>query len=161
MERLADGAGTNSAIERMLDGVELSTDTNIETALDVRLPQDKLQAANIATSLKAAGIVSDEWIMSGLLQIEQPEDMRKQIMRERFVELQFQQFVQKMAQQEQMAMQQQQMQMAQAQQAQAQPQAATMKREAQMAGGAQPGMEQQPTQDEMMAAMMQQGGMMG
>jgi len=161
MERLADGAGTNSAIERMLDGVELSTDTNIETALDVRLPQDKLQAANIATSLKAAGIVSDEWIMSGLLQIEQPEDMRKQIMRERFVELQFQQFVQKMAQQEQMAMQQQQMQMAQAQQAQAQPQAATMQREAQMAGGAQPGMEQQPTQDEMMAAMMQQGGMMG
>jgi len=161
MERLADGAGTNSAIERMLDGVELSTDTNIETALDVRLPQDKLQAANIATSLKAAGIVSDEWIMSGLLQIEQPEDMRKQIMRERFVELQFQQFVQKMAQQEQMAMQQQQMQMQQAQQAQAQPQAATMQREAQMAGGAQPGMEEQPTQDEMMAAMAQQGGMMG
>ena len=50
--------------------------------------------------------------------------------------------------------------MAQTQQAQAQ--AATMQREAQMMGGAaQPGMEQQPTQDEMMAAMAQQGGMMG
>ena len=102
LERLSTNGVGGSMVEKLLEDVKVPEDVTVETMLDVRLPQDKLQAANIATSLKQAGLVSDEWIQSNLLQIEQPEDMRKQVMTEQFINLQFQQFMQKtMAQQQQ------------------------------------------------------------
>lgn len=130
LERMSDGEGRNSELESLLEDVEVPEDTTVETMLDVRLPQDKVQAANIATALKQVGLVSDEWIQGNLLQIEQPEDMRKQIMKEQFINMQFQQFQQKLAQQAQMEQQ--------AQMQAMQPQAPSMEAQAQMAGGGAP-----------------------
>ena len=55
---------------------------NLDCNLDVALPQDKLQAANIASTLLKAGIVSEEWIMEEILKIGQPSQMQKTILKE-------------------------------------------------------------------------------
>lgn len=126
MERLAEKRSSKSDIEdELLSDVALPENITVETILDVKLPQDKLQAANIATALKQVGLVSDEWIQSNLLQIEQPEQMRKQIMEGTARNMLYQQFLQ-----------QQQMQQQMAQQARVAP--PTMEQETQMAGGGMP-----------------------
>lgn len=161
LERLQDGEGSGSTIENMLDDVDWTEDTSIETMLDVRLPQDKLQAANIAVALQGANpnLVSNEWIMSNLLQIEQPEDMIKQIYRERFRDLEFQKFAQKVMMEEQMKQQ------AQMAQAQGQTQMPPMG-QPQMGGQPQqaPSMQEQAAMEAQMAGgggvMPPEGGMM-
>ena len=129
LERLSESRSTKSDIEQLLDDISDTKDVTVETILDVKLPQDKLQAANIATALKQVGLVSDEWIQSNLLQIEQPEQMRKQIMEGTARNMLYQQFLQQ---------QQMQAQMAQQQQMQARVAPLTMEQEAQMAGGGMP-----------------------
>lgn len=59
---------------------------NLECKLDVALPQDKLQQANIAAQLIKAGVVSKEWIMENVLNIGQPQDMVKDIWSEQFID---------------------------------------------------------------------------
>ena len=137
LERLNESRSSKSDIEALLDEVELPESVTVETTLDVKLPQDKLQAANIATALKQVGLVSDEWIQSNLLNIEQPEQMRKQIWGETMAQTVASTMQQAEVQKIVMQMQAQ-------QQAQAQPQAPqgapalTPEAEAQMAGGGMP-----------------------
>ena len=137
LERIAEGRSTKSDIEALLDDVSLPEDITVETTLDVKLPQDKLQAANIATALKQVGLVSDEWIQSNLLNIEQPEQMRKQIWNETMAQTVASTMQQ--AEVQKIVMQQQaQMQQAQAPQMQQGAPALTPEAEAQMAGGGMP-----------------------
>lgn len=141
LERMAVGGNrkVRSLIEEELDDVTIPEDAVVEATLEVRMPQDNLQAANIATALKQAGLVSDEWIQGKLLQIEQPEEMRKEIAKEIMVTFLRDQQIQKLVMAEQQKQQQQQMAMqAQAQQAQ---------------------QGQQGVPPEMIAQMQQQGGM--
>ena len=42
---------------------DVPKDLQITTELEVKLPQDKLQLANIAQILKQAGLVDDEWML--------------------------------------------------------------------------------------------------
>ena len=93
----------------------------VEATLEMRMPQDNLQSANIATAMKQAGLVSDEWIQSKLLQIEQPEEMYEKIWSEQAAGAIVQAQIQTMVQQQMMKVQQQQMQMQQAQQQAMQP----------------------------------------
>lgn len=119
LERMAVGGSrkVRSLIEEELDDTTIPEDAVVEATLEVRMPQDNLQAANIATALKQAGLVSDEWIQGKLLQIEQPEEMRKEIAKEIMVNFLRDQQIQKLVQAEQMKQQQAQMAMqAQAQQ---------------------------------------------
>lgn len=55
----------------------------VETKLEVDLPQDKLQMANMASMFKREGLASDEWIQTNLMQINDTAAMRKQIWREK------------------------------------------------------------------------------
>lgn len=121
LERMAVGGSrkVKSLIEEELDDVTIPEDAVVEATLEVRMPQDNLQAANIATALKQAGLVSDEWIQGKLLQIEQPEEMRKEIAKEIMINFLRDQQIQKLVMAEQQKQQQQQMMM----QAQAQQQA--------------------------------------
>jgi hypothetical protein len=50
--------------------------------VDVDLPQDKLQQANIAGMLKKEKLASNEWIQSNILNIENPDQMSMQIFKE-------------------------------------------------------------------------------
>lgn len=59
---------------------------NLECKLDIALPQDKLQQANIAAQLIKAGVVSKEWIMENVLNIGQPQQMTKDIWTEQFID---------------------------------------------------------------------------
>ena len=113
LERMATGGNrkVRSMIEEALDDVKIPEDAVVEATLEVRMPQDNLQAANIATALKQAGLVSDEWIQGKLLQIEQPEEMRKEIAKELMINFLRDQQIQKLLQEEQMKQQQKQMQM--------------------------------------------------
>jgi hypothetical protein len=115
LERMATGGNrkVRSMIEEALDDVTIPEDAVVEATLEVRMPQDNLQAANIATALKQAGLVSDEWIQSKLLQIEQPEEMYEKIWSEQAAGAIVQAQIQTMVQQQMMKIQQQQMQMQQ------------------------------------------------
>ena len=58
---------------------KLPKDMEIECKLDVKLPQDKLQLANIANILKNAGLVDDQWIRQEILNITDPNKMQQRI----------------------------------------------------------------------------------
>lgn len=86
---------------------EMPEDVQIEANLDVKLPQDKLQLANIAQILKNAKLADDEWIHQNIMNIEDTEGMKEKIWSQEASELLFQQFMQQMAQQQMMQAQQQ------------------------------------------------------
>ena len=90
----------------------------IETKLEVKLPQDKLQQANIAQMITSGDnpLVSNEWARKEVLNIGQSGDMDRQIWTERAANMMYQSWVQQQLQQQQMAQEQA---MMQAQQGQA------------------------------------------
>ena len=55
---------------------------NLSVNLDVSLAQDQLVMAQIASQLKQVGIVSDAWIQEEILNIGQPKQMARDIMKE-------------------------------------------------------------------------------
>lgn len=64
---------------------DIPENIQIEANLDVKLPQDKLQLANIARMLTQGDnpLVSNEWTLENILGVEQPDIMQKQIWTER------------------------------------------------------------------------------
>jgi len=80
-----------------------------EAKLEVSLPQDKLQLANIATTLTAGDEpqTSHKWTRENILNIGQSADMDKEIWTEKATYAQFQLFLQQQMQQQQLANQQQ------------------------------------------------------
>jgi hypothetical protein len=88
---------------------------NLDCKLDIALPQDKLQQSTVASNLRQAGIVSDEYIQEEILGIGQPSAMRKQIVKEDMVKALAQIEQQKALLQGQIELQQLQMQLMQMQ----------------------------------------------
>lgn len=88
-----------------LDPAEIPTQYELMCNLDVALPQDKLQSANIANMLTGSGTVSKAWVRENVLGIGQSSDMEKQIWREQASRAMFQQFIQDQMRQAQMAQQ--------------------------------------------------------
>lgn len=80
----------------------------IETKLDVKLPQDKLQQANIAHMLTQGDnpLVSNEWARKEILNEGKSGNMDRQIWTEKAASMMFQMFMQQQIQQQQMAQQQ-------------------------------------------------------
>lgn len=114
-------------------GIDLSASdipdyVQIECKLDVKLPQDKLQQANIASMITQGDnpLVSNEWARSNVLNIGQSGDMDRQIWTEKAANQMFMMELQSQLEQQQMAQQQ-----------------AMMQQQGQMPGQpGQPGMEQ-------------------
>lgn len=81
---------------------------NIEVDLSVAMPQDKLQQAQIASTLKDRGLASTEWIHEEIMGIGQSGAMQRTIIKEQvqqaLVQLKLQQMLQMAAQQQQQAM---------------------------------------------------------
>lgn len=74
---------------------QIPDDFEIEAMLDVSLPQDDLQAANVANQLTEGDdpLVSQEWVLKNVLKVEQPSEMRSQIWREKAGSLRFMQYI--------------------------------------------------------------------
>jgi hypothetical protein len=70
----------------------------LEVSLEVKLPQDKLQQANIAQMLRREGITSLRWIQENLLNIPQSEDMQQEVWTERALEAMFNAWLQRKVQ---------------------------------------------------------------
>lgn len=66
----------------------------LECRLDVALPQDNLQAANIASLLIKAGVASTRWVQENVLKIGQPEQMQKEIWTEQAAGAMFGMYIQ-------------------------------------------------------------------
>lgn len=97
------------------NGIEIKASSipehiQIETKLEVDLPQDKLQLANLATMLTKAGLASNEWVQQKFLQINDTAAMRKQSWKEQASAAYYAQRMQEMLQgmQQKAAMQAQQ-----------------------------------------------------
>ncbi len=106
----ADGVGAK------VEGIDLKPSeipeyVQIDAKLEVKLPQDKLQQANIAQMLTSGEnpLVSNEWARSNVLQIGQSGDMDRQIWTERLANQMVQMVSQQELQKAQMAQQQQMM----------------------------------------------------
>lgn len=90
----------------------------LEAKLDIALPQDKLQLANIASMLAGGDnpMTSREWVRENILNIGQSKMMDESIWNEKAANVQYQAWLQQQVQQAQMAMQQQMQQAMQPQQ---------------------------------------------
>lgn len=88
-----------------LKASDLTDNIMIDCKLDVKLPQDKLQQANIAQILISQKVASKEWVRSNVLNINQSGDMDREIWTEDASEAMFQVFLQQQIQQAQAAQQ--------------------------------------------------------
>lgn len=79
---------------------EIPDDLQLDCALDVHLPQDKLQMANIAKMLAGGDdpLTSKAWALENILNVGQPGTMRKEIWKERATDMQIVQALQQMMQ---------------------------------------------------------------
>jgi hypothetical protein len=100
------------------DPKEIPDDLIVEAKLEVDLPQDQMNQANIAQLVTQAGLASRRWARENILNIGQSEAMDKEIWDDQASSQVYQMILQNLQQQEMMK-QQQQMMMAQQQQAQA------------------------------------------
>lgn len=91
------------------DPTEIPADIIIEANLEVDLPQDQMNQANIAHLVTQAGLASRRWAREKILNIGQSDEMDKEIWDEEASTQEFQRILMTMMQQ------QQQMQMAQQQ----------------------------------------------
>jgi len=99
------------ATDGMPKPAEIPDTFSLSVKLDVNLPQDKLQLANIATMLKSAGIVDDTWIRSNILNVENSVKMQEDIWSQQMAQTLFdikKQTLMNQAQMEAQAQQQQQ-----------------------------------------------------
>ncbi len=94
---------------------DIPDDLEIEAMLEISLPTDRLQDANVAKMLNEGEdpIVSQEWILENIMHIQQPSKMKRQVMKERLLMMKIMQHL------EQMMMEQQQQQAIALQEAQA------------------------------------------
>ncbi len=81
-----------------------------DVKLDVKLPQDKLQLASIAHTIKGDGLADDEWIQTEILGINQPAEMQNRVRTQQATQAMFGAMVQQLVQQTLMQQQQQQLQ---------------------------------------------------
>jgi hypothetical protein len=72
----------------------------IDTKLEVKLPQERLQMANVGKMLGEMG-VSNEWILQNIVGINNPQELRRQRWNEQSGEMMYQQRVQQLMQQAQ------------------------------------------------------------
>jgi hypothetical protein len=74
---------------------EIPDDLEVESILEINLPQDKMQAANIAKALTDGEnpISSVEWVRENILQMGQSEQMDEQIWSEQAGKLRFKKFM--------------------------------------------------------------------
>lgn len=98
-----------------LDYSALPENFELEAKLDIALPQDKLQQANIIGLLVGGDspVMSKRWGRETLLNEGQSEAMQKEIWSEQAADLMFQMYAQELLQKQQMAQQMQMQQMAQ------------------------------------------------
>lgn len=82
-----EGPGAEIEAGNIPAGVE------VRASLDVALPQDKLQAANIGRMLVEAGLVSQRWSRENVLNIPAAADMTREIWGERAAEAMYMQYV--------------------------------------------------------------------
>lgn len=76
---------------------EIGSDLEIDCGMEVKLPQDMFRNAQIAASLK--GVVSNEWIHTNLLQIDDSNEMRYEVWSEAAADSFFQLEMQRLAEQ--------------------------------------------------------------
>jgi hypothetical protein len=98
----------------------------VSVVVDVDMPQDKLQNANVASMVVDRGLASKEWARESLLNINSPGEMEKDIVKENITNILLQEFatgnMERMITQRVMQQMQQQQQMQQEQMAQQQAQ---------------------------------------
>ena len=101
--------GTNPGdIGSTLKLSDIPKNVQVEAILDVKLPQDKLQQANIATMITQGDdpLMDKEWTRKNILNEAQSGDVDRRIWTEKATALMFQQFVQQQLQAAQMQQQQ-------------------------------------------------------
>jgi hypothetical protein len=125
-KRVRTVKGSSQLLE--LDPNIIPVDVSVDATIDVDMPQDKLQNANVASMIVDRGLASRAWARESLLNINQTEEMEKKIIKENITNVLLQEFAtgnmermitqkvmqqlqqqQMMEQQQMMAMQQQQM----------------------------------------------------
>lgn len=67
-----------------IKALDIPETLEVECSVEMNLPQDKLQASNIAKTLR--GLVPDEWIIENILGERQPDEMMRQVMVEQAVQ---------------------------------------------------------------------------
>lgn len=72
-----------------IDAKDIPDNLHLECQVEVNLPQDRLQASNIANILVQAGIVDRGWVRENILQISNPEAVDERLMEEQTMQALF------------------------------------------------------------------------
>jgi len=105
-----DGGGKAKGKDRSMTikASDIPEDVSLSCKIEVDLPQDKLQLANIAQMIKQSGLMPDRWIRETLLSAGQSDKLDKEIWSERAAQAMYQATMQQQMQQMMQAQQQQQ-----------------------------------------------------
>ena len=79
----------NKGVLAEVDAKEIPEYLTLNVELDVNLPQDRLQAANVGKILMDSGLVTREWIQDEILHISQPAKMTRKVWKERAIDARF------------------------------------------------------------------------
>jgi len=85
-----------------LKASDIPDDISLKCAVEVKLPQDRLQMANIAVMLIKSGLASREWIQENILNIQDTSGERERVWTDAAAEAKFQAYLQRMMQDEMM-----------------------------------------------------------
>ena len=70
-----------------LKAESIPEDITVSVVIDVDMPQDKLQNANVASMVVDRGLASKEWARESLLNINSPGEMEKDIVKEQITNM--------------------------------------------------------------------------
>lgn len=85
------------------EDLEIPPDLQIDVTVEVKMPQDKLQLANIANILRAQELVDDEWIHTNILNITNSKQIQRNIWKQNASKALFVSWLQQMLAEQQRA----------------------------------------------------------
>ncbi len=92
--RIRDGGGSRTVKGESellkLDSDIIPENVSVSVVIDVDLPQDKLQNANVASMVIDRGLASKDWARENLLNINSPDQMEKDILKENIINMMLQ-----------------------------------------------------------------------
>lgn len=93
------GGGKASTFGAQITSKDIPDPLLVDVKLDINLPEDKLQTANVAAILMNKRLASREWIQTNILQMPQPEDIAEQAWSEEAADAMFTMYMQQQMQQ--------------------------------------------------------------
>lgn len=87
LEMLAEGSLKGYKLPKSIDVKKLPLDLVVDVKVDIKLPQDRLQMANVANLLADKGLADHQWIQESILNISNAKEVRKNVIKDKAIQI--------------------------------------------------------------------------